>query len=118
MRNLAAAWPKCRVSATATKYRRYRSSIVGSRWWLALETLSRSQEFKRGADNSVYHKGYPINYREQGGAPSIQMSVAVDHRRVDIEITAVRIERVVEVGEELGVRDRIGHVAFTPRDSG
>ena len=34
----------------------------------ALEGLSRSREFKRGADNSVYHKGYPINYREQGGS--------------------------------------------------
>jgi hypothetical protein len=33
----------------------------------AIETLSRSEEFKRGADNSVYHKGYPINYRQQAG---------------------------------------------------
>ena len=27
--------------------------------------LDRSREFKRGVDNAVYHKGYPLNYREQ-----------------------------------------------------
>jgi hypothetical protein len=52
----------------------------------ALDTLSRSQEFRRGADNSVYHKGYPINYRGQGGVPSIQISVALDGRRGDIDV--------------------------------
>jgi hypothetical protein len=29
----------------------------------ALDTLGRSQQFKRRADNTVYHKGYPINSR-------------------------------------------------------
>ncbi len=52
----------------------------------ALDTLARSQEFKRGPDNSVYHKGYPINYRGQGGVPSIQISIALDHRRADIDV--------------------------------
>jgi hypothetical protein len=52
----------------------------------ALDTLSRSQEFKRGSDNSVYHKGYPTNYREQGGVPSIQVSVALDGRYADIDV--------------------------------
>jgi hypothetical protein len=52
----------------------------------ALDTLSRSEEFKRGADNSVYHKGYPISYRGQGGVPSIQISVALDGRRSDIDV--------------------------------
>ena len=52
----------------------------------ALDTLERSQQFKRGADNSVYHKGYPINYREQGGTPSIQISIAPDNRRADIDV--------------------------------
>ena len=37
----------------------------------AREMLERSREFKRGVDNSVYHKGYPLNYRQQGGSPSI-----------------------------------------------
>jgi hypothetical protein len=52
----------------------------------ALDTLKRSKEFKRGADNSVYHKGYPVNYRELGGVPSIQFSVAQDGRRTDIDV--------------------------------
>ena len=52
----------------------------------ALDTLTRSQQFKRGADNTVYHKGYPINYRAQGGVPSIQISVALDRQRADIDV--------------------------------
>ena len=48
--------------------------------------LERSREFKRGIDNTVYHKGYPINYREQGGTPSIQVSIALDGRLADIDV--------------------------------
>ena len=52
----------------------------------AVDTLKRSREFKRSADNSVYHKGYPISYRGEGGVPSIQFSIALDSRRVDIDV--------------------------------
>ena len=52
----------------------------------ALDRLARSQEFKRGHDNTVFHKGYPINYRGQGNAPSIQISVALDGSRADIDV--------------------------------
>ncbi len=52
----------------------------------AREMMNRSREFKRGVDNTVYHKGYPINYREQGGAPSIQVSIAMDGRLADIDV--------------------------------
>jgi hypothetical protein len=52
----------------------------------AIDTLSRSREFKRGADNSIYHKGYPKSYREQGGVPSIQISISPDGRRADIDV--------------------------------
>ena len=52
----------------------------------ARETLTRVQQFKRGADNSIYHKGYPTNYREQGGTPSVQISIAPDNRRADIDV--------------------------------
>jgi hypothetical protein len=52
----------------------------------AVDTLARSQQFKRGVDNSVYHEGYPTSYREQRGAPSIQFSVALDGRRADIDV--------------------------------
>jgi len=48
--------------------------------------LERSREFARGRDNTVYHKGYPLNFREQGGAPSIQISMALDGRHADIDV--------------------------------
>ena len=52
----------------------------------AREMLERSQEFKRGVDNAIYHKGYPVNYREQRGTPSIQISIALDGRLADVDV--------------------------------
>ena len=52
----------------------------------ARELLQRSREFKRGIDNTVYHKGYPINFREQRGTPSIQVSIALDGRLADVDV--------------------------------
>jgi len=48
--------------------------------------LERSQQFKRVHDNTVFHHGYPLNYRGQGGAPSIQVSMALDRRHADIDV--------------------------------
>ena len=52
----------------------------------AREMLGRSREFKRGPDNAVYHKGYPLNYRQQQGTPSIQVSIAQDGRQADVDV--------------------------------
>ena len=52
----------------------------------ARDSLERSREFKRAGDNSVYHKGYPFNYRERRGTPSIQVSVALDGRQADVDV--------------------------------
>ena len=52
----------------------------------AIDMLERSREFRRGADNTVFHHGYPMNYRQQGGAPSMQVSIAPDRRRADIDV--------------------------------
>jgi hypothetical protein len=52
----------------------------------ATGVLERSQQFRRGRDNTIFHKGYPINYRGQGGTPSIQISTALDHRHADIDV--------------------------------
>ena len=52
----------------------------------ALSMLDRSREFRRAADNTVYHRGYPINYRQRGGNPSIQVSIALDRRRADVDV--------------------------------
>ncbi len=49
-------------------------------------TLALSRQFKRGRDNTVYHKGYPVSYRGQGGTPSIQISIALDGRRADVDV--------------------------------
>ena len=50
----------------------------------ARELLERSQEFKRGHDNTVYHQGYPLTYRQQGRAPSMQISLPKDEKRADV----------------------------------
>ena len=52
----------------------------------ALQKLKDSGEFFRDRDNTVYHHGYPLNYRQDGGAPSIQISVAKDTRHADIDV--------------------------------
>ncbi len=52
----------------------------------AVDNLYESREFKREMDNTVYHKDYPINFRQQGGAPSIQFSIAGAGRRADIDV--------------------------------
>ena len=52
----------------------------------AREILERSREFKRAIDNTIYHKGYPLNYRDQGGTPSIQVSMALDGRQADVDV--------------------------------
>ncbi len=44
------------------------------------------REFSRKGDNSVYHIGYPVNFRQQGGVPSIQVSASRDGKRADIDV--------------------------------
>ena len=52
----------------------------------ALQTLKDSSEFFRDRDNTVYHHGYPLNYRQDGRAPTIQISMAKDGRHADIDV--------------------------------
>src|SRR5262245_55140005 len=52
----------------------------------ALEKLKASSEFFRDRDNTIYHHGYPLNYRQDGGTPSIQVSTAKDGRHADIDV--------------------------------
>ena len=52
----------------------------------AQSTFDKSREFERRADNTIYHKGYPICYRGEGGAPSIQVSIGRDGKRADIDV--------------------------------
>ncbi len=52
----------------------------------ALQKLKDSSEFFRDRDNTIYHHGYPMNYRQDGGVPSIQVSIAKDGRHADIDV--------------------------------
>ena len=52
----------------------------------AVDILSRSQEFFRDKDNTVYHKGFPICYRLKNGPPSIQFSISRDHKFSDVDV--------------------------------
>jgi hypothetical protein len=52
----------------------------------ALQSLYAAREFQRQHDNTVYHVGYPINFRQLGGPPSIQFSVANTGQRADIDV--------------------------------
>src|SRR5689334_19707662 len=47
----------------------------------ALDRLYKSREFKRTRDNTIYHVSYPLCFRQQGGVPSIQVSVTRTGRR-------------------------------------
>ena len=51
----------------------------------ALDILEKSQEFNRTADNTVFHKGYPVCFRSEG-TPSIQVSMTRDGKRADIDV--------------------------------
>ena len=52
----------------------------------ALQKLKDCTEFFRDRDNTVYHHGYPVNWRQDGGTPSIQISMAPDGRHADIDV--------------------------------
>jgi len=52
----------------------------------AVDILSKSQEFERDHDNTVYHKGFPTSYRLKKGPPSIQFSISRDKRMADIDV--------------------------------
>ena len=51
-----------------------------------VDILSRSREFSRDRDNSVYHKGFPICFRLKNGPPSIQFSISLDQKLSDIDV--------------------------------
>jgi hypothetical protein len=50
------------------------------------EVLDNSREFFRDHENTVYHVGYPHSYRQIGKEPNLQMSLAEDGLRADIDV--------------------------------
>jgi len=51
----------------------------------ARERLETAKEFNRVMDNTFFHEGYPLSYRQEGW-PSIQISMARDASRADIDV--------------------------------
>lgn len=51
-----------------------------------ISILTESKEFSRSMDNTVYHPGYPICFRLNGGVPSIQISIARNELSADIDV--------------------------------
>jgi len=52
----------------------------------AVAILTKSQEFFRDRDNTIYHKGFPICYRLKNGPPSIQFSISRDGKMADVDV--------------------------------
>ena len=52
----------------------------------AIQTLEQSTQFNRKGDNKVFHYGYPMNFRQGGGFPSIQISSDPEGTRADIDV--------------------------------
>lgn len=52
----------------------------------AIDILTKSQEFYRDRDNTIYHKGFPICYRLKNGPPSIQFSISRDSKMADVDV--------------------------------
>lgn len=48
--------------------------------------LEKCREFRRGPDNTVFHKGYPTCFRGAGSVPNIQFSLARSGKRADIDV--------------------------------
>lgn len=52
----------------------------------AQDVLTQSREFFRDKDNTVFHKGYPNNYRQRGKVPTVQISIANEGGNADIDV--------------------------------
>ncbi|HYI95175.1 MAG TPA: hypothetical protein VEX68_16640, partial [Bryobacteraceae bacterium] len=52
----------------------------------AQETLEKCQQFSRGGENTVYHAGFPTDFRQAGKKPALQISISEDGTRADIDV--------------------------------
>ena len=52
----------------------------------ALKKLDLCPEFIHDKNNTIFHKGYPTNYRQSGSAPTLQFSITPDGTRADIDV--------------------------------
>jgi hypothetical protein len=52
----------------------------------AVDILERAVEFFPGKENTVYHVGYPHDFRQAGRVPNMQFSVSEDGLKADIDV--------------------------------
>jgi hypothetical protein len=52
----------------------------------AFDMLTRAVEFFPGKENTVYHVGYPHDFRQAGKVPNMQFSVSEDGLKADIDV--------------------------------
>ena len=50
------------------------------------EILEKSREFFRDKDNTVYHAGYPMSYRQVGKPPTMQFSLSENVTQGDVDV--------------------------------
>lgn len=51
-----------------------------------VDVLGRSTQFFRDRDNTVFHVGFPMSFRQIGSVPNLQFSISEDGKRADIDI--------------------------------
>ena len=52
----------------------------------ARETLEKSRQFARSRENTVYHVGFPVDFRQAGKMPTLQISMSEDGTKADIDV--------------------------------
>jgi hypothetical protein len=90
----------------------------------AQEVLTRASEFFRDKDNTVFHKEYPINFRQRGHVPTIQISIAKDGTRAEYEVfkrfsELVRCRMAVIISHRFStvrIADRIIVLSESPKE--
>lgn len=51
-----------------------------------IDVLEQSTQFFRDRDNTVFHVGFPLSFRQVGSVPNLQFSISEDGERADIDI--------------------------------
>ena len=51
--------------------------------------MEKSREFSRSRENAVYHAGFPIDFRQTGKIPTVQISMSEDGTKLTSTWTTV-----------------------------
>ncbi len=48
--------------------------------------MEKSRQFARNRENTVYHVGFPVDFRQAGKVPTLQISTSEDGTEADIDV--------------------------------